>query len=167
MLGGMMTPMVEDAAVTPTEFSLSYPLSIIAGISIFPTPAVSAWEEPETPAKIMDTRIFACARPPRMFPTSAMQKFTSFRVICPWFIRLAARMKSGTASRTNELRPLNIFMKTVRLGTNGSVAIPASEMMPMTKAIGTPRKMSSTKNPTISAGVMTRPPSRRGCECRR
>ena len=53
-----MEPNVEDAAVTPTDVPLSYPCFSIAGIKILPTPAVSAWEEPEIPAKIMDTSTF-------------------------------------------------------------------------------------------------------------
>ena len=58
ILGGIMEPNVEDAAVTPTDVPLSYPCFSIAGMKILPTPAVSAWEEPEIPAKIMDTSTF-------------------------------------------------------------------------------------------------------------
>ena len=52
-----MEPNVEDAAVTPTDVPLSYPCFSIAGIKILPTPAVSAWEEPEIPAKIIQVRL--------------------------------------------------------------------------------------------------------------
>ena len=58
ILGGMIDPKVDDAAVTPTEVPLSYPCFSIAGMKILPTPAVSAWDEPEIPAKIMDTNTF-------------------------------------------------------------------------------------------------------------
>ena len=40
--GGIIIPIVEDAAVTPTDVSFVYPSSSIAGIRIEPMPAVSA-----------------------------------------------------------------------------------------------------------------------------
>src|SRR5699024_11904832 len=58
ILGGIITPIVDDAAVTATEVFVSYPLSFILGIKILPTPAVSACEAPETPANIIETKIF-------------------------------------------------------------------------------------------------------------
>ena len=130
----------------------------MAGMSILPTPAVSAWDDPDTPAKIMETRILAWASPPLTLPVRAMQNFTSISVIFPWFMMFAARIKRGMARRTKELSPLNIFMNTVRFGIKGMVEMPAREIMPMTKAMGTPRVMSSTKEPIIKNAVMIRPP---------
>src|SRR5699024_4313683 len=69
ILGGMTTPIVEDAAVTPVAVSLSYPFLSMLGISTLPVPAVSACAAPETPANIIDTSTFAWASPPFNGPT--------------------------------------------------------------------------------------------------
>ena len=102
----------------------------MAGIRIFPIPAVSAWEEPEIPANIMDTRIFAWARPPRTWPTEDLHTSIRRSEMEPSFIRFAARMNSGTASRVKLFSPLNIFVKTTLLGMIGSAAIPAKDTKP-------------------------------------
>ena len=63
-----------------------------------PRPAASATAAPEMPAKIMLATTLTCARPPRMLPTRAAAK-SKMRCVTPSaFIRLAARMKKGTAS---------------------------------------------------------------------
>ena len=53
MLGGMIGPIVDEAAVTAAEKSASYPSSTIALISIGPTPALSATADPLIPEKII------------------------------------------------------------------------------------------------------------------
>jgi len=55
MLGGMMTPMTEEHAVMATVKLGSYPCRRMAGMISEPSPAASAVEEPEIPAKIMLT----------------------------------------------------------------------------------------------------------------
>ena len=62
--GGIVGPMIEDAAVTAAAKGLSYPSSTIAGMSIDPIAAVSLTAAPVIPAKKTDARIFACASPP-------------------------------------------------------------------------------------------------------
>ena len=133
-----MEPNVEDAAVTPTDVPLSYPCFSIAGMKILPTPAVSAWEEPEIPAKIMDTSTFELARPPRRCPTKELQQSISFSVISPSFIRFAARINSGTANSVKLFRPLNIFWNTTKFGICPRDAIPVKDTTPSANEIGTP-----------------------------
>ena len=72
-------------------------------------PAVSAWEDPEMPAKIIDTSTLAWPRPPGIQPTSSLAVSKSFSVILPAFIRLPARMNRGTAISKKESIPLTIF----------------------------------------------------------
>jgi len=49
ILGGMIMPIVEDAAVMAALTLLGYFFLIISGIKILPIEAVSATEEPEMP----------------------------------------------------------------------------------------------------------------------
>ncbi len=53
MLGGMMGPMTEEAAVMAAEKPLSYPDFSIMGISRDPRAAASATADPLMPAKSM------------------------------------------------------------------------------------------------------------------
>ena len=65
MLGGMMGPMVEDAAVMAAEKSSSYPSSAMAGMRTDPMAEVSATAAPVTPAKNMLATTLTRARPLR------------------------------------------------------------------------------------------------------
>ena len=58
MLGGMIGPSVEEAAVTQQEKSLSNPFSFMALISMAPRPPASDTAVPDMPAKITLDRIF-------------------------------------------------------------------------------------------------------------
>ncbi len=72
-------------------------------MKIFDWLAASAVEEPDIPAKKIDSTTLICARPPGKWPTSAREKRTRRSVMPPTFIRFAASRKNGTASRMNEL----------------------------------------------------------------
>ena len=98
MLGGMMGPIVAEAAVTAAEKSGSKPSLIMASTSICPSPPASATAEPLMPEKTIDATMFAWPRPPGIEPTHAEQARKIFRVTPPVFIILAARMKKGMAS---------------------------------------------------------------------
>ena len=106
MLGGMIGPSVEEAAVTQHEKSLSNPFSFMALISMAPSPPASDTAVPDIPAKITLDRIFTWPRPPGSQPTTFIQNANSFLVIPPVFISLAARRNRGIASRVNELVPV-------------------------------------------------------------
>jgi hypothetical protein len=109
ILGGMIGPMVEDAAVIAAENPMSKPSSRMALISMVPRPPASAMAAPDMPAKIMLARTLAWPSPPGMCPTRAEAKRKSRRVTPPVFIRLPARMKNGTASNAYVSMPEVIF----------------------------------------------------------
>ncbi len=72
-------------------------------MKIFDWLAASAVEEPEMPAKKIDSTTLICASPPGKCPTSARDSRTSRSVMPPTFIRLAVSRKNGTARRMKEL----------------------------------------------------------------
>ena len=106
MLGGMIGPMVEDAAVTQQEKSLSNPCSFIALISIAPRPPASDTAVPDIPAKITLDKMFTWPRPPGSQPTTFIQNANSFLVMPPVFISFAAKRNSGIASSVKEFVPV-------------------------------------------------------------
>lgn len=67
--------------VTATEKSASYPSLTIIGISIAPIEETSATAEPLIPPKSIEAMMFTWARPPRICPTSALEKWTRRRLI--------------------------------------------------------------------------------------
>ena len=88
------------------------------GTMIVPKVAVSASEDPEIPPKIMLPVTVAAPRPPFIQPTSEVVKSIRLRPIDPRSIRLPARMKSGTASRMNDVEAsLNICGMISMFGT--------------------------------------------------
>src|SRR6266403_1715984 len=117
----------------------------MAGISTPPTPAASAVDEPEMPAKSIDTSTLTCPRPPGRCPTSARDKLISFSVMPALFIRFAASMKNGIASRRNGVR-------------RSSMKNTGTQARPRANATGTRRMISSAKTPkriaATSAGPM-------------
>jgi hypothetical protein len=72
-------------------------------MKIFDWLAASAVDEPEMPAKKIDSTTLICARLPGMWPTIVRDSLTSRSVMPPMFIRFAVSRKNGTASRMNEL----------------------------------------------------------------
>ena len=72
-------------------------------MKILPWLAASAVEEPEMPAKKIDSTTFICASEPGKCPTMVRERSTRRSVIPPTFIRFAVSRKNGTASRMNEL----------------------------------------------------------------
>jgi hypothetical protein len=106
MLGGMITPMTAEHAVMAIVKFLSYPWSIIAGMSTFPIPAASAFEDPLIPAKSIDTRTLICPNPPGRCPTVTRARSINFFVIPFSFIRFAASRKKGTERRRKELNEM-------------------------------------------------------------
>ena len=74
----------------------------MAGISVEPTAAVVAEDDPEIVAKNIEANTDAEPRPPLNHPTSALASPIRRREIPPVCIRLPARMKNGTAIRENE-----------------------------------------------------------------
>ncbi len=99
----MIGPIVADEAATEAANPGGIrPCLIIIWVTSLPGPAASAIADPDMPEKMMLTRISTCARPPRNRPTMAWQKSNNRSDTPLAFMILAARIKSGTASRTNE-----------------------------------------------------------------
>ena len=101
--GGMITPITEEQAVIATVKVAGKPSFFICGIRSEPMPAASAVEEPEMPAKNIETRTLMWPSPPGRWPTMVRARLMSRSVMPAAFIRLAASRKKGTASSTNEL----------------------------------------------------------------
>ena len=65
--------------------------------------AASAVEEPEMPAKKIDSTTLIWARLPGKWPTMVRESRMRRSVVPPTFIKLAVSKKNGTASRMKEL----------------------------------------------------------------
>ena len=74
ILGGIMGPITEEAAVIAAEKSRGYPLFSISGMKTRPMAEVSATAEPDSPAKITEAQILTKARPARNRPTITLVK---------------------------------------------------------------------------------------------
>ena len=74
----------------------------MAGISVPPTAAAVADEEPDIVANIIDVTIDAFANPPRIHPVSETASSTRREAIPPACINRPARMKNGIAINENE-----------------------------------------------------------------
>jgi hypothetical protein len=121
MLGGMIGPIVLEAAETAVAYDFAYPCETIASISIKPAPEASAIADPDIPAKIILSTILTCARPPGKWPTIVAANLKIRLVIPVEFIICAAMMKKGTARSTKLSGPMTIFWMMI-LGS-----IPASK----------------------------------------
>jgi hypothetical protein len=82
----------------------------MASISMMPRPDASATAEPLMPLKIREATTLTWPSPPRHRPTKASAKPNILSVILDEFIRLAAKMKSGTAIR---MKLLNILAENI------------------------------------------------------
>jgi hypothetical protein len=130
----------------------------MAGIMIEPTAAVSAVDEPETPAKIIDAITEIIPKLPLINPKHAPEKSTILREMPPLSINLPASINNGIAMMGQESKAVNI-----RWGTNtiGKVPSPRREKLepsPRAKAIGIPskRRIKMDKNKTSTIFVLLR-----------
>jgi hypothetical protein len=97
------------------------------------------------PANNIETKTLDRARPPLIGPTNATEKSINFRDNSPLFIIFAAKINNGTATNTKEFKPLNIFIGIVIIVIPGTAEMPINEVIPITKAIGTPINISIKK----------------------
>jgi len=101
ILGGIMGPIVLDAAETAVAYDFEYPCETIASISIKPAPDASAMADPDIPAKIMLSTILTCANPPGKWPT-IVEANLKIRLVTPVeFMIWAAKMKRGRQAIKN------------------------------------------------------------------
>ncbi len=89
-------------------------------MKILPWLAASAVDDPEMPAKKIESTTLTCASPPGRWPTRSRESRTSRSVMPPTFIRLAVSRKNGTASRMNELYDLKVSLKRIIGDRRGS-----------------------------------------------
>ena len=130
---------------------------------IVPNVAVSASDEPEIPPKIMLPVTVAAPSPPFIQPTSEVVKSIRFLPIEPRSIRFPARMKSGTASRMNDVdASLNICGMISMFGTGSKTSITMIAERPSETAIEVPISISTIErtNKVILITGMIRPPLR-------
>jgi hypothetical protein len=88
--GGMITPSSPEEAVVAALKGRGYFCFSISGISIDPTAAAVAAEEPEIVAKSIEVSTTAAARPPRTQLSSAFATSTSRSAMPPCCISLPA-----------------------------------------------------------------------------
>jgi hypothetical protein len=105
MLGGIMGPIIAEVAVIAVLKPNGYPASLMALISIKPSPAASACAEPDMPEKIRLVKILTCARPPLKWPTRQFAKLKILVVMPLEFSRWPANIKKGTANMTKLSNP--------------------------------------------------------------
>jgi len=151
ILGGMIGPMHELAAVTAALYAAPYPSSFIAGIKMDPTAAVSATAAPVMPAKNTLTPMFTSASAPGILPNKTIQKSTNFLEIPDLPINSPAKMKNGTARRGNESSPTNMYWGIAFNGIMPCAMIVTNDDIPITNAIGTPNSSVIKKvNPNVA-----------------
>ena len=135
MLGGMMTPMVPDAAVIAAAKEASYFLSFMEGTINEPIADTVAGPEPEMAAKNIQAKTVTIAKPPVIKPTKLSAKFTSRREIPPLHIRDPARIKKGIARSGKESSPVTDFCASIIKGMSdvSHMAMPVASprVMPM------------------------------------
>jgi len=157
MLGGMIGPIAPPAATRAAANPSRYPFSFIEGMSSEPTAAVSATADPESPAKSIESTTATCARPPRILPTSAKEKFIRRLEIPPSSMSAPASMKNGTASRVKLSTPWYMTwpLRTgLKIPESHAIRIPVS---PRAIAIGIPSRTAAKKR-TNAESIMRLPP---------
>ena len=120
----------------------------MALISMAPTEAMSATDEPDTPEKITEEMTFTWPSPPGSQPTIASAKSKMRSATLPRSMTAPTRMNSGTATSRNEFIDENMVCvrRSNGIGVNRrSVTTPAS---PSATASGTPTMLMAKK--TIS-----------------
>src|ERR1700674_1687835 len=122
-----------------------------------PTPAASAVDDPEMPAKSMDTSTPTWPSPPGRCPTSARESLISLSVMPAVFIRFAASMKNGIASRRNELYDLSISLSSRKGVRRSSMKNTGTHASPSAKATGTRTMMRIAKTPNSIAATSPGP----------
>ncbi len=129
-LGGISDPIVAELAVTAAEKPGSYPAFFIAGIITPPMAAVSAAEDPETPANSTLPPTLTRPSPPFTQPISELAKSMIRCDIPPPVSSSPTKMKKGIASRLNASMPAKDRLNNAVSGMS-SHTIAASVDTPM------------------------------------
>ena len=118
--------------------------------------AASAMLEPVTPLISVESAIEVCARPPLRRPVSTVARRKRFVVMPALFIRLPARMKSGTASSAKFCVSVMVSWIGMVEGSSGCWRKNTQPEMPMANATGMPIS-NSTVNATSTQIIRGRP----------
>src|SRR5699024_4152194 len=138
MLGGIIEPIVEAAAVIVAANSLLYPALSIAGIRILPNDATSTTEEPEIAPKKTLVTIFIWARLPFTRPTRALEIYIMSSVTFVKFSNPPVSMNSGIAKSVKlERDSIIVEAGCVKLSI-GSKMIGITDAIIILNATGTP-----------------------------
>lgn len=108
------------------------------GNIIDPIAAVSAVEDPETPAKIIDAKTVIIPKLPLTKPNISLAKFTILFDIPPLSIKFPANIKNGIAIIGHESNAANILWGMTIKGIRSNNNIVNKELMPNPKTIGMP-----------------------------
>jgi len=157
-LGGMMSPIVPDAATTAPAKFLSYPFSTIGASITPPIAAVVAGADPDTAPKKVEARVATRARPPFILPKSAPARFTSLLETPPAAMMFPARIKKGMAMRAKEFPALKVFWMSTSTPKAPVTSTEKMHVRPRATAMGTPMNRKNRKN-TMRYTLMTGTPS--------
>src|SRR5215471_2972647 len=138
MLGGTSAAMVEAAAIIAAIKGGLYPSCFIGPPRARLITATSAVVEPDISEKNMLNTVTTWDRPPRMCPTSAIDRVTSRATTLAELISSPTSRKKGIASSASESTPSNIFCTTAASDTSLSHA-PTNTPAISENGTGTPR----------------------------
>ena len=137
-LGGMMSPMVPEAATTAPAKFLSYPFSPMGPSMTPPMAAVVAGAEPDTAPKNVEASVATRASPPLILPKRAPARFTSRLETPPAAMMFPARMKKGMAMRAKEFPALKVFWMRTSTPKAPVTSTEKMHVRPRATAMGTP-----------------------------
>src|SRR5215471_5418595 len=162
MLGGTSAAMVEAAAISAAMNDGSYPSCFIGPPSARLITATSAVVEPDISEKNMLNTVTTCERPPRICPTSAIDRLASRTTTLAELISSPTSRKNGMASSASESTPSNIFCTTAASETSLSHA-PTNTPAISENGTGTPRYPKNRKQnvirPRMTGGLTDDPSS--------
>lgn len=144
-LGGIRTPSDPADVTTPKAIFFGYPASMSAGIMMLPIATTVARLDPVMAAKNAHEAIVAIARPPFTRPNTMFMRPMSLLAVSPWAATPPAKMKNGTARRTNLSRPPNSCWTIINGPTFEKKSTPTMVVVRTTIEIGRPRTRRTQK----------------------
>src|SRR6185369_14832859 len=152
----MRMPSVPALQMTPAAISRLYPARTMPPITIDPTAATVAGDEPDTAANNMHASTDAIARPPWRWPTQALAKRIIRRATPPVVRNAPARMKNGIARSVNCSEVSKSLSATEPSESRPTAMIAMTELRPSEIAIGMPIAMKTNNRMKRSAAVIAR-----------
>jgi hypothetical protein len=160
--GGMIGPMIAEAALTAAAKAGSKPSLRMAFTSTTPRPAASACATPLMPAKIMLATTLTCARPPRTCPHQRGGELEDAVGDAGAVEQVAGQHEQGMAISTKLSSPVPMRCTTIDSGIGWVKVMVAIEASPIANATGTSMITSSANRPNRTIRVIAAPPRFRG-----